>query len=97
MNSDIKIRLYDEKTKTLAAPVVINQSVIQSIKDKIHTKKLEAVLDKDISTETEDRILLDAFSWGTVHTSVASRISASQNAFLSYFLSHFYGYIKVKR
>jgi hypothetical protein len=97
MNSDIKIRLYDEKTKTLAAPVVINQSVIKSIKDKIRAKQLEAVLDRDISTETEDRILLEVFTWGTLHTPVASRIGASQNAFLSYFLSQFYGYIKVKR
>ncbi len=97
MNSDIKIRLYDEKTKTLATPVVISRSVIQSIKDKIHTKKQEAVLDRDISTETEDRILLKVFSSGKLHLSVASRISTSQDAFLSYFLSQFYGYIKVKR
>ncbi len=97
MNSDIKIRLYDEKTKTLAAPVVITQEVIKSIKDKIHAKKQEALLDRDISTETEDRILLEVFSWGKLHNKVASRIGASQNAFLSYFLSQFYGYIKVKR
>jgi hypothetical protein len=97
MNSDIKISLYNEKTKTLAAPVVINQSVIKTIKGKIRAKENEALYDKDISTETEDRILLDAFSWGKLHTSVASRISPSQKALLSYFLSRFYGYIRVKR
>ena len=99
MTSDIKLRLFDEKTNTLALPVIINPSIIKTVKRQMSDKHDQAILDNDLNKtlETHDRILLNAFSWGDEYTPVRSKISATQDARLSYFLNGFYGYIKVKR
>lgn len=101
MNSDITISKYNEKTKKHAAATIINQSTITTINNQIKAIEDTAFLDNDdeddVSTETYDRILLNAFTWGGQNTSVQSTISRSQNARLSYFLNGFYGYVKAKR
>ena len=102
MNSDVKMRKYNEKTKTHGPSSIINQSTVSAIKKKISDIETAAFLDSDnddgeASTETFDRILLDAFTWGMQNVSVTSKISTTQEARLSYFLNGFYGYIKIKR
>lgn len=99
MTSDVKLRKYDEKTKLLAPPTIVNQSIVKTIQQQISAKKTQSILDGDFhaSPETNDRILLKAFTWGNVYSPVTSKISSTQDARLSYFLNGFYGYIKVKR
>ena len=99
MNSDVKIRKYNEKTKKHEPASIITQPIISSIKKQISDIETAAFLDDedDVSTETYDRILLDAFTWGKQSVPVTSKISSTQEARLSYFLNGFYGYIKVKR
>jgi len=99
MNSDIQIRIFNERTSSLASPIIINQSITKTVQQQISAQNTQSILEGNFnsSQETDDRILLDAFSWGKRHVPVSSRISATQDARLSYFLSGFYGYIKVKR
>jgi hypothetical protein len=92
---DIYVHLVD-------APVTINQTIVNSITKQTQTIEDENEYDDtdtDTDTddaETNDRILLDAFTWGIQKVSVSSRISSTQDARLSYFFNGFYGYVKVK-
>ncbi len=101
MNSDIKIRKYDELTKTHQTPQIINQSIVKNITDQIRAIELDQMSDENSYSskkpETEDTILLDAFTWGLQSSPVLSRIGKNRTARLSYFLDGFHGYIKVKR
>ena len=99
MTSDIRIRKFHEKSGQLDRPKTINPVMVKMIKSQIQSKQIEGITNGNYSpsTETGDRILLDAFTWGKVYSPVISRINASQDALLSYFLRGFYGYIKVKR
>jgi hypothetical protein len=99
MTSGIRIRKYHEKNRQLDRPVIISQAIVKAIKKQIQSKQTQGFIDDDYaaSTETEDKILLDAFTWGDVYVPVTSKVSASQDARLSYFLGGFYGYVKVKR
>lgn len=101
MNSDIKIRKYDEVTKTLQPAKIISKPIVKTITDQIRAMELNQIPNENnyISKkpETEDKILLDAFTWGEPSTPVSSRISQNKIARLSYFLDGFHGYVKVKR
>jgi len=99
MTSDVKIRKFNEKTHSLAPAAIINQSIVRSIENEIQSKETDALLNGEynLPIETEDKIVLDAFTWRNVYSPVTSRVSVTQDARLSYFLSNFYGYIKVKR
>jgi hypothetical protein len=99
MTSDIRIRKFDEGSAKLAKPVVINSALVKSIKTQIQSKQLEEIHNgyRNSNIETEDKVLLDAFSWGETYRPVLSRIAAHQDARLSYFLGSFYGYLKIKR
>ena len=99
MTSDIRIRKFHEASGQLDQPIVVNPVLVKSIERQIQAKQIEGFSNGKyaVSTETEDKILLDAFTWGNVYSPVFSRINASQDARLSYFLHGFYGYLKVKR
>jgi hypothetical protein len=101
MNSDIKIQKFDAKTKTHQAPTIINSSIVKKIKKQIRAEELDQRTNGNgyaySKPETEDKILLDAFTWGKQYVPVSSRISRTQNARLSYFLNGFHGYLKIKR
>lgn len=101
MNSDIKIQKYDNVKKTHNPPLIINRSIVKTINKQIRGIELDQMNSDNSYTsaksETEDKIILDAFTWGIQKVPVSSRISRTQKARLSYFLDGFHGYIKVKR
>jgi len=103
LNSDIRIREYDEKLKLLKPPVSINTSLAALIKKEMRIANNKAEFAADMNDEnfvepieSEDRILLNAFTWGDSQRPVYNRTSMSQDARLYYFLRGFYGYVKAK-
>jgi len=103
LNSDIQIREYDEKLKQLKAPKTINATLANLIEKEIRNAESNAEFEADMADESyvepiesEDRIILSAFTWGDPQNPVYNRSNKTQNAKLYYFLRGFYGYVKAK-
>ncbi len=104
LNSDIKIKKYDNRSKSHKAPAVISSTLIRDISEE--WKKYEEAMEEfnDIDGERFDRpvkinnqILLDVFTWGKRHWPVFNERSISRKPEIGLFLKGYYGYIKAKR
>jgi len=104
LNSDIKIREYDEGLSMLKPPATINASLATLIQNEIDQAQSKAEFEADIyedgsdidPLESEDRIILNAFTWGDPSNPVYNRTNRAQDAKLYYFLRGFYGYVRAK-
>ncbi|OMH28016.1 hypothetical protein [Motiliproteus sp. MSK22-1] len=103
LNSEIRIKKHNQHSNQLNPATVISQPLVNAIKGDIKAMTETAAEaakmfgDTPEPVKTDDRVLLNAFTWGNQYSPVIGRIAQDQDARLSYFLSRFYGYISAKR
>jgi len=104
LNSDIKIREYDETQRILKPPTTINAALANLISKEIREAESKAEFEADAyedgndiePVESDDRIILNAFTWGDPSNPTYNRTNQNQDAKLYYFLRGFYGYVRAK-
>lgn len=100
LNGPVQVRKYNHKTKLYAAPIPLSGSVATVIANQLKTKYDDAVNEYDELSEDipmQDKVIVNAFTWGKNQSQAQSKLSASHEVRLDYFLSGYFGYIKAKR
>lgn len=102
LNAPIQIKRYNPKTKSYMPPVTLTGALANTIAGEIKKKYNNALDDDDSGELTEDiamqdKIIVNAFTWGENQKQAQSKLSASHEVRLDYFLSGYFGYVKAKR
>jgi hypothetical protein len=90
LTSDIKVSMYNEKTKKLSHPTIINKKAVNDIKQGFQVEFPEDGFPtiKPSTKVKNSKAMLGVFTWGTANKPLNSNIPC--------IMERYYGYIKVK-